>query len=793
MNAEALIGTTLGTCTLQNIIGQGGMGAVYLAQQSRPRRQVAVKVLLPPAPLSPNQRVAFLERFRRETDAVASLEHPNIVPVYEYGERDGLAYLVMPYISGGTLRDFMEAENKLPLAQVMHYLEQLAAALDFAHERGVIHRDIKPANILLTPEGRILLTDFGLVKIIAEGQTPQMRLTGAGAPVGTPDYMSPEQVIGEKVDGRADLYSLGILVYQMITGLTPFQGETPMQIAAQHLQAPPPLPRILRPALPVAAEQVLLRVLSKRPADRYARCQEFSGSFHASLVAAGILSGPLSNTASNPIMSKATTATRLFSPRGLFDPAWQDASIPLSPPAIEAGQANMLPPSQNVQAIFPIPSRPTGLLSRAGMVPKGVTGHLPATPGSPMNHMPAVDAAATPEQRPAVLPRPSGPLFLPKSTRTLPAFDGSPSLPAQQAPEQELLPKSTAVLPPITGGQPILPVPPLSQLSPIFPQRITGALTVPSSELGFSNNTNTMKLTGPVKVVQMPIAGQLGRYMTGLLPVVPQTPAPGDALSIQDKPKKPWKKLVLSLLVMLIIFAAAGSFWAIHLHQTPTASTQTNTVHMNGTPNIGATATAVVQATAQANLILSDPLSHNINNWPNILPNETFKDGAYHVYNTGNSAIAVVLPQQSFNMPNTYTMTMWEVRGNDTSNNNSFGLILRFSQQKKGGKLYTSFYSFEVVNIAGGEYRFYKYDDSKSNRWTELWHKPFGSEYHQGHGPSKTNTIKVTSIGPNFTFEVNGKMVGSTQDKSFSTGTLGMLVNLKGTEVAFMNLLVTRN
>src|SRR6266446_3828114 len=140
MKAEALIGTVLGTCTLQKIIGQGGMGAVFLAQQSRPRRQVAVKVLLPATSLKPHQRTAFLERFRRETDAAASLEHPHILPVHESG-------------------------------------------------------------------GRLLLTDFGLVKIIADGQTPQMRLTGAGVPVGTPDYMSPEQVIGEVVDGRSDLYS----------------------------------------------------------------------------------------------------------------------------------------------------------------------------------------------------------------------------------------------------------------------------------------------------------------------------------------------------------------------------------------------------------------------------------------------------------------------------------------------------------------------------------------------------------------------------------------------------------
>src|SRR2546426_2309860 len=221
MKAEALIGTVLGTCTLQKIIGQGGMGAVFLAQQSRPRRQVAVKVLLPMTPLSPNQLVAFLERFRRETDAAASLEHPNIMPVYEYGEQDGLAYLVMPYISGGTLRDEMEMEGALALDRVANYLDQMAAALDFAHERGVIHRDVKPANILMTPEGRLLLTDFGLVKIVADGQTPQMRLTGAGAPVGTPDYMAPEQVMGESVDGRSDLYSLGIILYQMVTGTTP--------------------------------------------------------------------------------------------------------------------------------------------------------------------------------------------------------------------------------------------------------------------------------------------------------------------------------------------------------------------------------------------------------------------------------------------------------------------------------------------------------------------------------------------------------------------------------------------
>ncbi len=324
MNAEALIGTVLGTCTLQKLVGQGGMGAVFLAQQSRPKRQVAVKVLLPMRPLSPNQLAAFLERFRRETDAAASMEHPNIMPVHEYGEREGLAYLVMPYVSGGTLRDELERCGPLPLETVASYLEQIAAAIDFAHEHGVIHRDIKPANIMVTPEGRLLLGDFGLVKIVADGQVPQVRITGVGAPVGTPDYMSPEQVIGEEVDVRADLYSLGVVLYQMVTGTTPFRGETPMQIAAQHLQVPPPSAQMMRPDLPIKAEQVLQRALAKRPADRYMSAQDLSDGFRSALLQSGI-ELKASYYTNNGILGGSTSG-RFAVPKGQFDPMRQTAS-----------------------------------------------------------------------------------------------------------------------------------------------------------------------------------------------------------------------------------------------------------------------------------------------------------------------------------------------------------------------------------------------------------------------------------------------------------------------------------
>lgn len=753
MNAEKLIGTTLGTCVLQQLIGQGGMGAVYLAQQSRPRRQVAVKVLLPPAPLSPHQRDAFLERFRRETDAAASLEHPNIVPVYEYGEQSSFAYLVMPYISSGTLRDTIEVEERLTLPKVAHYLDQLAAALDFAHSRGVIHRDIKPANILVSPEGRLLLTDFGLVKIIADGP-PQARLTGAGAPVGTPDYMSPEQVIGQGVDGRADQYSLGIIVYQMVTGTTPFQGETPMQIASQHLQTMPEEPRRLRPDLPPAAEQAILRALAKRPHERFTYCQDFGESFRAALAAAGFMVG---QTATGIVAAGPPTATaaRLFTPRGLFDPSWQ------------SGTARVQPAASGRDADTTT-ARPGGLLSRAGMAPRGpATGQMPIAPAAANPTNTAIAAAtgplATANMQPAEPPG-TGSLFLPKKTRTLPAMSGARAA----APE-------------------------MNQLSPSPSPLITGAFPVP---LGYQEQggANTIKLTGPVKVVQMPIAGQPGRYYTGLLPVTAQT---SDAESMEMQPVRRssnrLRTIIIGVLLFLLLAGTAGSFWYIRQHNGAQTPTRTNGISAASTPNVMATATALAQATASSNLILSDPLTQNINDWP-ISANEQFTGGAYHINNTGNSAVAVDLPQQSFNMPNAYALTMYEIKGADTSNNNSFGMIFRFSQQTHGGKTVTSFYSFEVVNIAGGEYRFYKYDDSHgaANAWTEIWRQSFGHEYHQGQGTKNKNTLIVTSNGSNFTFTVNGKVVGKAHNTSLTSGTLGMLVNLKGTEVAFSDLKVTR-
>jgi serine/threonine protein kinase len=772
MNAEALIGTVLGTCTLQKLIGQGGMGAVFLAQQSRPRRQVAVKVLLPMTPLSPNQLVAFLERFRRETDAAASLEHPNITPVHEYGERDGLAYLVMPYINGGTLRDELEREGPLPLEKVVSYLDQIAAALDFAHEGGVIHRDIKPANILMTAEGRLLLTDFGLVKIVAEGQAPQVRLTGPGAPVGTPDYMAPEQVIGEEVDARADLYSLGIILFQMITGTTPFQGETPMQIAAQHLQIPPPSPQMLRPDLPLAAEQVVLRALAKRPADRYPRAQDLANAFRVALAGTGIPLDMGANIMQSTGKLSASTG-RFIAAKGLFDPSWQTADTPSVSreqavgKLADRGVTGAVPAAGaggNLSMKLPSVTPGGGLLSKTGVMPSVTGGSIP-TPGG--------EAA-----------RPGGGLL----SRT----GKFPLVGTGMTGQGPSITASPPAILPTTGGQ--------SALS-------TGSLKAP----GQPNGAGNVKLTGPMKVVQVPVAGQPGRYVTGLLPVAPQEEIEAREISLKTaavpakKGLKPWMIATLVALVLVLIAGTGGSYWFFVIRpvqQSVVGKQQQSTTKTNvpvGTPNTKATAQAQATATAQANIILSDPLDQNTHNWQTNPPESYFfKDGAYHILARGKNgqSTATVLPANPFNTPLAYTLTMQQLKGDDTSNNNSFGMIFHFSQQNKAGKKTSTFYSFEVVNMKGGQYQFWKYDDGSmkdGSPWKPVWSQPFGPEFHQGKGAKAINTFKIVMSGKNFTFVINGKTIKTVQEGSLTGGTIGMIVNQDGTEVAFKNLLLTRN
>lgn len=287
MNEQELVGVTLGNCTIERVLGKGGMAIVYLAQQARPTRTVAVKVLLPAATGSdPDQQRIFLERFRREADTAARLEHTNILPVYEYEEAtikgQRLAYLVMPYIRGGTLRqridEYTHAGRRFDLPTVSSYISQVANALSYAHSLGVIHRDIKPGNLLFHSDGRLLLTDFGIARLSA-----MPALTMAGSFIGTAEYASPEQVSAGELDARSDIYSLGVILYELLTGSVPFTGSTPFAVMARQLHDPVPSVRSLRPDLSPAVEFVVKKALAKDPKGRYQQATELAADLQAAV------------------------------------------------------------------------------------------------------------------------------------------------------------------------------------------------------------------------------------------------------------------------------------------------------------------------------------------------------------------------------------------------------------------------------------------------------------------------------------------------------------------------------
>ncbi len=272
---EDLTGKQLGQYQLVAPLGEGGMAVVYKAYQPSMERYVALKIL-------PRQYAAdptFLQRFQQEARIIASLEHPGILPVYDYGQADGYTYIVMRFVQGHTLADLLQGEP-LPLDQIAEIIGRIAAALDYAHTRGVVHRDVKPSNVLMDQHGNLLLTDFGVAKMLLASA----RLTASGAFIGTPTYASPEQCLGiQDIDRRSDVYSLGAILYEMATGRPPFHAETPMAIVIKHIHDPLPLPRSLNPALPESVERVILKALAKQPEARHQTAGEMAKALEAAI------------------------------------------------------------------------------------------------------------------------------------------------------------------------------------------------------------------------------------------------------------------------------------------------------------------------------------------------------------------------------------------------------------------------------------------------------------------------------------------------------------------------------
>jgi eukaryotic-like serine/threonine-protein kinase len=256
------------------LLGAGGMAEVYEGRDRLLARRVAIKVLLAEFAQDPS----FLVRFKREAQAAASLSHPNIVAVYDTGVQDGTNFIVMEYVEGRTLRDLLRIGGPPPPERAVGIAADVCNALAAAHARGLIHRDVKPANVMLTPDGAVKVMDFGIARA-----TTSATITQTQAVIGTAQYISPEQVEGREVDARGDLYSLGCLLYELLTGRVPFSGDSPVAIAYRHVREDPTPPRQLNPRIPAAVEAVTLRAMAKNPDERYQTAAEFRADLERAL------------------------------------------------------------------------------------------------------------------------------------------------------------------------------------------------------------------------------------------------------------------------------------------------------------------------------------------------------------------------------------------------------------------------------------------------------------------------------------------------------------------------------
>ena len=311
----------IGKYTVTRPLGKGAMGLVYEGYDPVIERKVAIKTILGEY-LEAAEMQEALARFKREAQAGGRLQHPGIVGVYEYGGDDAMAFIVMEYVEGDELKRLLSTGRRFELIEVFEIMKQLLGALDYSHKQGVVHRDIKPANLMIMDGPKVKVMDFGIARLESSN------LTQVGTVVGTPTHMAPEQLIGQVADGRADLWSAGVILYELLTGVSPFLADTPATVMHKVLQTDPPKPSTVNSALPPGFDGVIARALAKKADERFQNAREFQGAMLQALQGKAV--SPMGSTASamkRPDAQKSQAASAMRKPQALAIPADAIAEI----------------------------------------------------------------------------------------------------------------------------------------------------------------------------------------------------------------------------------------------------------------------------------------------------------------------------------------------------------------------------------------------------------------------------------------------------------------------------------
>src|SRR5687768_2947902 len=416
---ELAAGAQLGAYRITSVIGRGGMGVVYLAQDTILERRVALKLLAPQY----TSDASFRARFERESRVAASLDHPNVVPIYEAGEVDGVLFIAMRYVAGPDLRAVIDREGRFTPARALGIVAQVASALDTAHAHGLIHRDVKPGNILLAAghgaDGgeHAYLTDFGLTKHSAS----KSGLTQLGQMVGTIDYIAPEQIAGAGVDGRADVYALACVLFELLAGRPPYLRDTDLAVMAAHLHEPPPSLTELRPDLPVAVDALFARALAKRPDERHPSASALVHDARATLLAAPPVAGHQPTViATRPTEAETVAASTppvvippptYVPPPPTYTPP--PPTAPLPPPVTPApGYPQAGPPNRSLVRLAALAVAGLALLLLGAGAYALMTNNTPGATGTPIAQAsPTRFATSVPTTEPTerVTPRPATP------------------------------------------------------------------------------------------------------------------------------------------------------------------------------------------------------------------------------------------------------------------------------------------------------------------------------------------------------------------------------------------------